>query len=80
MAAILDCTGQAALPVSKRGFMSLETLYMHQDCEDNSYRSQHLAISAVLNILAAILDSGDRIAKSTTVMVLQPLIIHKKWY
>ena len=38
---------------------------MHQDCEDNSYSSQHLAISAVLNILAAILDSGDRIAKPT---------------
>ena len=53
---------------------------MHQDCEDNSYRSQHLAISAVLNIVAAILDSGDRITKSTSIMVLQPLIIHKKWY
>ena len=53
---------------------------MHQDCEDNSYRSQPLAISAVLNILAAILDSGDRIAKPTIRMVLQPLIIHKKWY
>ena len=50
---------------------------MHQYCEDNSYRSQHLTISAVLNILAAILDSGDRIAKPTTRMVLQPLIIHK---
>ena len=50
---------------------------MHQDCEDNSYRSQHLANSAVLNILAAILDSGDRITKPTSRMVLQPLIIHK---
>ena len=27
MAAILDCTGQAALPVSKRILMPLETLY-----------------------------------------------------
>ena len=33
-----------------------------------------------LNILAAILDSGDRIATPTSGMVLQPLIIHTKWY
>ena len=51
---------------------------MHQYYEDNSYRSQHLAISAVLNMLAAILDSGHRIAKPTSRMVLPPLIIHKK--
>ena len=37
-----------------------------------------MAISEVLYILAAILDSGDRIAKPTSRMVLQPLIIHKK--
>ena len=81
MAAILDCTVQAAQPMSKRGSMPLETLYAPiLYCEDNSYRSKHFAISAVLNILAAILDYGDRIAKTTTRMVLQPLIIHKKWY
>ena len=49
---------------------------MHHDREVNSYRSQHMAISAVLYILAAILDSGDQ--KATSRMVLQPLIIHKK--
>ena len=31
-------------------------------------------------ILAAILDAGERIAKPTSGMVLQPLIIHTKWY
>ena len=33
-----------------------------------------------LDILAAILVSHDRIAKPSSRMVLQPLIIHKKWY
>ena len=37
-----------------------------------------MAISAVLDILAAILDSGDWITKPTSRMVLQPLIFHKK--
>ena len=31
-------------------------------------------------ILAAILDSGDRIATPTSGMVVQPLITHTKWY
>ena len=34
-----------------------------------------MAISAALDILVAILDSGDRIAKPTSRMVWQPLII-----
>ncbi len=54
--------------------------HSHKHREDNSYRSQNMAISAILYILAAILDSGDRIAKPTSIMVLQPLINHRKWY
>ena len=46
-----------------------------------SYRRRHLALSAVLeDILVAILDSGDRMAKQLQEWFLQPLIIHKKWY
>ena len=30
--------------------------------------------------VGAILDSGDRIVTPTSVMVLQPLITHTKWY
>ena len=60
MAAILDFTGEAALSISETALPA--TGNRHQDREDNSYRSQHMAISAVLDILAAILDSGDRIA------------------
>ena len=74
MAAILDLTGEATLSISETALPA--TGNRHQDREDNSYRSQNMAISAVLYILAAILDSGDRIAKPTSRMVLQPLIIH----
>ena len=38
------------------------------------------ANSAVLCSLAAILDYGNRIAKTTSGIVLQPLVIHKKWF
>ena len=73
--AILDFTGEAALSISEIAFPATGH-YRHQDREDNSYRSQIIAISAVLDTLAAILDSGDRIAIPTSRMVLQPLIIH----
>ena len=46
--------------------------YRQQDREDNSFRSRNITISAVLYILATILDYGNRIAKTTSGMVLQP--------
>ena len=61
MAAILDFTGKAALPTSENCHCKH---YRHHYREDNSYRSKHMAISAVLDILAGILDSGDMIEKN----------------
>ena len=76
MSVILDFTGEAVLPISETAFLTQH--YRHQNQEDNSYRSQNIAISAVLDMLAAILYDGDQIAKPTSRMVVQPLIIHKK--
>ena len=80
MAAIFDFAGEAALSISETAFIVTGNIIGNQDREDNSYRSQSIAISAVLDILAAILNSGDRIATPTSGMVLQPLITHTKWY
>ena len=78
MVTILDFTVEAGLSISETTFPATGNI-RHQDREENSYISHNMAISAVLDILAAILDSGDRIAKPTSIIVLQPLIIHKKW-
>ena len=79
MVAILDFTGEAA-PVDIRngGFTATGNIIGTNIVKITS-SSQNMAISAVLYILAAILDSGDMIAKSTSGMDLQPLITHTKW-
>ena len=66
--------------LSAAAVISLSSPVFEVLLEDNSYKSQHIEISAVLYIWAAILDYGDRIATSTSEMVSQPLIIRKKWY
>ena len=80
MAAILDFTGEAAMPISETAFPATGNIIDATIVKITPIEADIMTISAVLDILATNLDSGDRIAKPTSIMVLQHLIIHKKWY
>ena len=62
----------------RNGFAALDNPYKVVLDDSLVHLDEKLNILAA--ILAAILDSGDRIAKPSSRMVFQPLIIHKKWY
>ena len=58
----MDFTGEAALPISETALPATGNIIGTTYREDNSHGSQHMAISAVVDILAAILDYGEMIA------------------
>ena len=62
----------------RNGFVALDNPYTVVLDDSLVHLDEKLNILAA--ILAAILDSGDRIATPTSGMVLQPLITHTKWY
>ena len=92
----MDFTGESALSISvdilaaildmvpdcntnfRNGFAALDNPYKVVLDDSLVHLDEKLNILAA--ILAAILDSGDRIATPTSGMVLQPLITHTKWY
>ena len=81
MVAILDFTGEATLSISETACPATGSIMGISIVKITPIdTSQHMAISAVLDILVAILDYGDSIAKPTSGMGLQPLITHTKWY
>ena len=62
----------------RNGFAALDDPY--KVVLDDSLLHLDEKLNILAAIMAAILDSGDRIAKPSSRIVLQPLIIHKKWY
>ena len=62
----------------RNGFAALYNPY--KVVLDDSLGHLDYKLDILSAILAAILGSHDRIAKPSSRMVLQPLIIHKKWY
>ena len=63
---------------SRNGFAALDNPY--KVVLDNSLVHLDKKLNILAAILAAILDSCDRIATPTSGIVLQPLITHTKWY
>ena len=63
---------------SRNGFAALDNPYKVV-LDDSLVHLDH-KLDILAAILVAILDSHDRIAKPSSRMVLQPLIIHKKLY
>ena len=62
----------------RNGFAALDNPY--KVALDDSLVHLDEKLNILSAILAAILDSGDRIATPTSGMVLQRLITHTKWY
>ena len=96
MVAMLDFTCESALAISvdilapswimvpdcntnfRNGFVALDNPY--KVVLDDSLLHLDEKLNILAAIMAAILDSDDRIATPTSGMVLQPLITHTKWY
>ena len=64
----------------RNGFAALDNPYKVVLDDSSPSRILDEKLNILAAILAAILDSGAWIATPTSGMVLQPLIIHKKWY
>ena len=62
----------------RNGFAAFDNPYKVVLDDSLLHLDEKLIILAA--IMAAILDSGDRIATPTSGMVLQPLITHTKWH
>ena len=62
----------------RNGFAALDNPY--KVVLDDSLLHLDERLNILSAIMAAILDSGDRIATPTSGMVLQPLITHTKWH
>ena len=62
----------------RNGFASRDNPY--KVVLDDSLVHLNEKLNVLATILAAILDSGDRIATPTLGMVFQPLISRTKWY